>query len=160
MINCLVEAYIQYVELKCNCTMLFAPNLRLIDFKKCSFEVTECIMKLGLRMGDRQKVISEGKEMQCLSPCNDQTFSTTYSISKYPNMNTFHEHGIEFCLVMHKIRRACNSFRKLTLVEKYDGICDHFSEMNPDFLDMPCFKWDHQSRKVSLISWYPNIGTR
>ena len=148
MINCLVEVYIQQVDRLCNCTMMFAPNVSPVEFSKCNHDVSQCIWKLDLTMGKHQKVISEGKEMQCLSACNDQTFSTSYSTSKYPNLNTFHDHGGEFCLVMHKVRRACKTFKRLSLVEKYEGICDHFPGMNPDFLELPCDMWDHESRKV------------
>ena len=140
MKNCLYEAYFQQWLKQCECNSL-----------ECFFQVRKCLNERNISLGKHQHFISKGRNRTCYARCNDQTFSTSsISTSQYPNLQSFPYFGFDFCLVMQKIARSCQSIKKLALEDKYPGICTHFNQMDMELKTMLCGYWDYDQVKDKL----------
>ena len=144
MTNCLFMAYLQQVAIKCNCSIIDG------QFNECVLKSKGCVNDNQIRVGIHQTILSDGTNRTCYARCNDQTFTTSVSTSNYPNLQTFPYFGFDFCLVMQKIARSCQSIKKLALEDKYPGICTHFNALNPDLKSMLCGFWDYDQLKDQL----------
>ena len=136
MKNCLFEAFLQETETKCNNTN----------------KVRNCRFLNQISLGKHFDVVSNGKKMKCYARCIDQTFTSSLSTSKYPNLNAFPYYGYDFCMVMQKIVKSCGTIKKDALEEKYQGICSHFINLNPDLKAYNCPVWNFENVKVRFNS--------
>ena len=132
MNNCMLESFVQKVEELCNCSHLVAETKPL---KGCTGDGMTCIDDNDI--GQENGIKSQGQYIPCLANCNDIEYSTSVSTSTYNNVHNFnYYYGYEFCLVLKKIMRSCQTFKRLTLDEKYPGIC---TSLNPfQLLDFSC----------------------
>ena len=124
MNNCMLESYVQKVEELCNCSDVVAETKPL---DVCTGDGVTCI---GVNdIGQENGIRNKGQHMPCLANCNDIVYSTSVSTATYNNVRNFnYYYGYEFCLVLKKIMRSCNTFKKLSLNERYPGIC---TNLNP-----------------------------
>ena len=125
MNNCLLESYVQKVEELCNCSDVVAETKPL---DVCTGDGVTCI---GVNdIGQENGIRNKGQHMPCLANCNDIVYSTSVSTATYNNVRNFnYYYGYEFCLVLKKIMRSCNTFKKLSLNERYPGICTNLKPL-------------------------------
>ena len=119
MNNCMLESYVQKVEELCNCSHLVSETKSL---EICTGHGISCVSKNHI--GRENDIKNKGEQIPCLANCNDIVYSTSVSTATYDNVRNFnYDIGQEFCLVLKKILRSCQTFKKLTLNERYPGIC-------------------------------------
>ena len=119
MNNCMLESFVQKGEELCNCSHLVAGTKPL---KGCTGDGMTCIDNNDI--GQENGIRSKGEHIPCLANCNDIEYSTSVSTATYNNVRNFnYYYGYEFCLVLKKIMRSCHTFKRLTLNERYPGIC-------------------------------------
>jgi len=95
----------------------------------------------------------------CLAACEDQTNLVSVTSSSFPNRETFVRRD-EFCLVMEKLKRTCNSVKYEMVKSKFPRLCQSIQEvqnvslaMNKDICWMK--KWNPSL--VGLNSTDPRI---
>ncbi|CAB4060794.1 ASICN [Lepeophtheirus salmonis] len=108
--NCLFAATYDTILSRCKCVPFF-HTIAYADYPRiCSGKSLYCMNTILSDIG---------------SHTHDQRNKLAVTTSVFPNQNTFASSSSngEFCAVLKKIRSTCQTDKKVTLSERYPGIC-------------------------------------
>nr|XP_040563668.1 uncharacterized protein LOC121113868 [Lepeophtheirus salmonis] len=124
--NCLFAATYDTILSRCKCVPFF-HTIAYADYPQiCSGKSLYCMNTILSDIGSHTHVRDiNGIIRPCYSPCQDQRNKLAVTTSVFPNQNTFASSSSngEFCAVLKKIRSTCRTDKKVTLSERYPGIC-------------------------------------
>ncbi len=126
MTNCLYEASVQKIEETCQCAPLaILPS----NYSTCEGQGKLCMSSFMEDIGSLKHVVDGGETKECLVSCQDQTYQFLMTAAAYPNLESFRL-GEDFCLVLGKLRRSCQTDHKITLDMKYPDLCEQITNTN------------------------------
>ena len=144
MTNCLVEAQIQKLEEICKCTPPHAP-IAHYDICQADTSYWKCLTENYVDIGQVTRFKQNEQMLECYTNCNDQPYDFTFTATKF----SLRKDGWKLCLVIQKILRTCQSFKRVTLNESYPGICEGLAVFDNEHLN--CYENFHLFKVSDLL---------
>ena len=134
MENCLYVSALENILDQCGCYPGYNYNLIQgksldtdLDVQPCTGSNLTCMNNILYHIDQYDHVSVNGTKMKCRSSCEDQVNNLFVTTSNYPNRNTF-QYREEFCIMLQRILKKCNSSKRETLENRYPNIC---SQLHP-----------------------------